>query len=120
MSRGRPDLQVLTGSVAAVGVVIRSRPILGSALHGQDLTTRSDDDPARTARPPRSTRSTRRARQRATPVLQLVSGGQLLGKSGLNAVKEPFEPAHELRLGDSQLRLGRNAVTERQAQPAQF
>ena len=48
-------------------------------------------------------------------LLQLLLGHGLLGEHRrLDAVEEPFEPAHELGLGDAQLRLGRCVGRERE------
>jgi mycothiol synthase len=54
--------------------------------------------------------------------LELRAGGHLLSEQrGLDAVEQPFEPADQLRLRDSQLGIRRDGVAgERQAQPGEL
>ena len=57
-------------------------------------------------------------RQRAAHLLKLCPGRHLLREQrGLDAVEEPFQPADQLRLCDTELRFARRRVSERQGQP---
>ena len=60
-------------------------------------------------------------RQRAAHLLELCPGRHLLGEQrGLDAVEESFEPADQLGLRDTELRLARRPVLERQRQPVEL
>ena len=62
------------------------------------------------------------ARWQLAHLLELLAGGQLLGEQRrLDPVEQPLQPADELRLGDADLRFGRDlAVLERQGQHLQL
>src|SRR3984957_9834086 len=55
-------------------------------------------------------------------LLELAAGGHLLSEQrGLNPVEQPFQPADQLRLGDTQLGVRRDgAFVERQGEPIEF
>lgn len=75
-------------------------------------------DRARARRPP-----CRRPGERALAHLfQLGAGGHLLGEQrGLDAVEQPLQPAHQLRLGDAQFGVRRRGVlVEGQGEAVEF
>src|SRR3954468_15975108 len=61
-------------------------------------------------------------REGAAHLLELRAGGHLRGVDrGLDAVEEPLEPAHQLRLSDPQLGVGGGLVVgERQGEPLEL
>src|SRR5690606_7669150 len=63
-----------------------------------------------------------RQRRPTAALVQWPPGRRLLRhQRGLDAVEEPLQPAHQLRLGDPQLRLaGGGLLGERQRQPTQL